>query len=343
MVLEKLGRIAAVFLFLSGFLYGCQTTGFGEESEELELQPTAEPEPAEPETIELAERALADGRLKDAGLLLERYLFTYPKDPRGRIGAAELNLARRNTGVALEQFRRIVEPKKTTPASDEPALEKEGEDGESPSEASPVVTLPPELMARAQQGYGIAALLIGDKSTAHLQLTQALESDPSLWRAWNALGAYHDGERDWAASEIDYDNALRLQPQDPAILNNLGFSLLMQGRMAESAAALQTALRLEPGSALIETNLRLALAKQGDYRRATAGSNDDKELARALNNVGYVALVRGDYDEAEAYFQQAMQKDPSFNKTAWRNLNYLETLRSQDDTASGTAIVPAIN
>ena len=50
-------------------------------------------------------------------------------------------------------------------------------------------------------------------------------------------------------------------------------------RMPESAAALQTALRLDPGSAVIETNLRLALAKQGDYRRAAAGSRDEKELA----------------------------------------------------------------
>ena len=54
-------------------------------------------------------------------------------------------------------------------------------------------------------------------------------------------------------------------------------------------------------------------------------------------------MVRGDYDEAEAYFQQAMQKDPSFNRTAWRNLNYLETLRALDDAESGTATAPAIN
>ncbi len=308
-VCDKLGRLATALLFLSGLLYGCQTTGFDEESERLELQPTAELEPAELETIELAERALADGRLKDAGLLLERYLFTYPNDPRGRLGAAELYLARRNTGIALEQFRRIVEPRKTASASAESASERDGEEAQSPSEALPAVTPSPKLMARAHQGYGIAALLIGDRATAHLQLTKALESDPSLWRAWNALGAYHDGERDWVASERDYDNALRLRPQDPAILNNLGFSLMMQGRMPESAAALQTALRLDPGSAVIETNLRLALAKQGDYRRAAAGSKDEKELARALNNVGYVALVRGDYDEAEAYFQQAMLAD----------------------------------
>ena len=103
---------------------------------------------------------------------------------------------------------------------------------------------------------------------------------------------------------------------------------------------LEQALRHDPKSEIVKTNLRIAIAQRGQYRRAVSGSADDVELAKALNNVGYVALVRGDYDLAEAYFLRAMQADPTFNEVAWRNLNYLKTLR--DGTEVGE-LPPEIN
>ena len=292
-------------------LAGCQTTGMGEEAEageELALLPEEPPPAAEPETIYLAETALEEGRYKDAQVLLERYLFTFPGDPRGTLAAAELKLALGDTGSALRLFRKLIEE--------------------------------PEVAASAEQGYGISLLLSGEDEIASEHLKTAVEEDPTLWRAWNALGAYYDSKENWPASEDAYRRALGAKPDEPMILNNLGFSLLMQGKIEEAMRPLEEALRLDSESALIKTNLRIALAQRGQYRRAVTGTSDDVDYAKALNNVGYVALLRGDYDHAEAYFTRAMEVDPTFNETAWRNLKLLKSLRSNEELGE---LPPAIN
>ena len=70
-------------------------------------------------------------------------------------------------------------------------------------------------------------------------------------------------------------------------------------------------------------------------------TSDDIDLAMALNNVGYIALLRGDYDHAEAYFTRAMEVDPTFNEIAWRNLKLLNNLRDESEELG--QLPPAIN
>lgn len=300
-------------LLVSGLLLaGCESTGMGEDSEvgeELALLPEEAPPAAEPETIFLAEAALEEGRYDDAQVLLERYLFTFPGNPRGTLAAGELKLARGDTGSALRLFRGLLEE--------------------------------PEVSSSAEQGYGITLLLVGEDEIASEHLRKAVEADPTLWRAWNGLGAYYDSIEDWPASEDSYRRALALRPNEAMILNNLGFSLLMQGKVEESLRPLEEALRLDNNSRLIKTNLRIALAQQGQYRRAVRSTSDDVDLAMALNNVGYIALLRGDYDHAEAYFTRAMEVDPTFNEIAWRNLKLLNNLRDESEELG--QLPPAIN
>jgi Flp pilus assembly protein TadD len=50
-------------------------------------------------------------------------------------------------------------------------------------------------------------------------------------------------------------------------------------------------------------------------------------MARILNNIGFIAVMRGDYDNAEAYLLRAMEADPRYNETAARNLTYLRQVR----------------
>jgi Flp pilus assembly protein TadD len=303
----------AAFAVAGVVLVGCQTTGKDEEAlieEEMPLLPPGNPQAAEPETIFLVERALEEGRLDDAQVLLERYVFTFPDDPRGKLATAELRLAHGNTGGAMQVFRNLVEE--------------------------------PTVAADARQGFGITMILVGDMEVAYKELSAAVEEDPTLWRAWNAIGAYHDAQDDWEKAEDAYRRALAVRPNEPMILNNLGFSLLMQNRVDEALGPLQEAMRLAPDSSQVKTNVRLAYARKGEYRRAVSGSGDDVELAKALNNVGYIALLKGDYSQAEAYFLRAMEADPTFNEVAWRNLNYLKSLRDLGGDEAAQA-PPAIN
>ncbi len=109
----------------------------------------------------------------------------------------------------------------------------------------------------------------------------------------------------------------------------------MQRRLEEAVADFNSALRMDAEFEVARENLRLALAWQGKYVRAMAGASN-RDMARILNNIGFIALMRGDYGNAESYLLRAMEADPSYNETAARNLSYLEQVRKLAESESGS-------
>ncbi len=284
---------AAAALVMLAAMAGCQTLS-QEQPAEPEIVVVPSVEPVAPGTLNLVERAMAEGRLDDAGRLIERVLLAEPDNREAQLLLAELHLASGDAEAATPIFEALIEDD--------------------------------DVGARALQGLGIALTLQGvlDRGVEYLQ--QAVARDSSLWRAWNALGYYHDSNRDWAAAADSYGKALAGNPDSILIYNNRGFSMLMQRRLEEAVTDFNRALRIDPEFEVARENLRLALAWQGKYVHAMAGAADT-DMARILNNVGFIALMRGDYGNAEAYLLRAMEVDPRYNATAARNLTYLKQVR----------------
>lgn len=246
-------------------------------------------------TLDLAEQALYEGRVDDARALLSRAMLRAGTTVRARLIAAEVQLASGAYRSAATAFGAL--------------------------------TAEVDIKARALQGEGIArALAERDPGAGYASLRAAVALDPSLSRAWNALGYYHDSRREWRQAGESYTQALAADPESAMILNNRGFSMLMQGRIQEALADLGAALRRDPTLRPARENLRLALAWDGQYALALAGA-EGGDRARVLNNVGYVALLRGDQANAEAFLLRAIEVDPAFNPVAARNLDYLRLLR----------------
>jgi len=291
---NMVGGIALIVLGLAG----CTSTADDPMTVKPETMLTQPVTPVGAATLDLAERALYEGRIDDARALLGRAVFDVGDRPRAQLIAAEVQLASGAYRQAATAFRELVTSQ--------------------------------EVKARALQGEGIAlSLADGASESGYVSLQAAVAQDPSLARAWNALGYYHDLRREWQEAAESYTRALVIDPNSAMILNNRGFSMLMQGRIKEAVADLGEALRQDPALRPARENLRLALAWDGDYALALAGA-EDGGLARALNNVGYVALLRGDQDSAEALFLRAIEADPAFNTTAARNLAYLRSLRESN-------------
>lgn len=288
---------AAVFAALALFVAGCETVP--EDSPELSIEPVLEA-PA-PGTVNLAERAIADNRFGDAKKLLERVLISEPGNVQAILLFGELRLATGQHKSAAEVFKTLIED--------------------------------PEVGTRALQGQGISLLLSGKKKPGYEALTRAVEQDSTLWRAWNALGYYHDSNRDWDKAVASYENALAEKTDSAMIYNNRGFSMMMQGRLEEALDDLNQALALDPDLELAQENMRLTLAWDGKYLRALSGANE-RNMGRVLNNVGFIAILRGDYTNAEAYLLRAMEEDPIFNEAASRNLAYLKHVRKINDADS---------
>lgn len=240
------------------------------------------------------EAALSAGRYVQLKTLIERAKLARQSDPRIDLYLAEYWLATGQPEQALAQFEAL--------------------------------TANPELKARAHQGAGVAAFTLGQVERALPALQQAVALDPNLGRAWNALGAAADRQRDWSLAEKAYGEALRLDPTATLVLSNRGYSRLLQGRFDEAVTDLTKAVRSHPDEPKVQNNLRLALALSGRYDEAFAGVRR-RDLHRELNNIGYAALVRGDYVSAEAYLNRALEISDVFYRKAWQNLVYLGDLK----------------
>ena len=106
-------------------------------------------------------------------------------------------------------------------------------------------------------------------------------------------------------------------------MNNIGFSLLASGNSSAAISEFRKALTVEPGNVTVQTNLRLALAASGDYEAALRAAPRE-QMSNLLNDVGYIAMRRGDYAAAEHYLTDAMDASGTYNSVTARNLDRLK-------------------
>lgn len=190
------------------------------------------------------------------------------------------------------------------------------------------------LRPRVLQGRGIALMKLGRKHLAENLLRKAVTADATLSRAWIALAVLYDTERKWDDADRAYAKALAVKPNSAIIHNDLGFSLLSQGKTEQAVKSFQTALQLDPSLKPARMNLRIALALEGRYSDAVAGVQGST-LATTLNNVGFAAMTRGDYANAKKFFTRSLDTSSSYEEMASRNLMELKVIADKDQGDGG--------
>lgn len=190
----------------------------------------------------------------------------------------------------------------------------------------------PSLKAAGLQGRGLALAMLGRNEEAEKLLRAAIKMDPMLWRAWNGIGQINDSRRNWKAAIASYNQALKTNPNAAEVYNNRGVSHLIRLDYEGAARDFRLALSIAPNMETARGNLRVALAWQGKYVEALVGVTA-AEAPTVFNNLGYIAMKRGDYEGAEAYLAQAMQLSPSYYTKAAENLAYLHQIRKIEGIA----------
>jgi tetratricopeptide (TPR) repeat protein len=163
----------------------------------------------------------------------------------------------------------------------------------------------------------------------------ALALDPSLPDAWNTLGLLLHEKKQFTDAEAAYREAIRQRPNYAAAHINLGSTLQAEGRLDDATESLRTANRLEPFNAAALTNLAQVLIDMGEFhlldeaetlcRRAVAVA---PTLSPAINSLGNVLRLQGNFDDAMSFYQRALQLDPG-RATPCHNIGKLLQQRGQ--------------
>ncbi len=132
--------------------------------------------------------------------------------------------------------------------------------------------------------YGRALADVGQFSQALDVLGKAHTPDQPDWRVLNAQGAVHDQIGNNAEARRYYETALRIAPNEPAILSNLGLSYALSKDLVRAEQVLR---RADGPNAhpKIRQNLGLVLALQGNFeesQRVTAGLISPEQQSQNL-------------------------------------------------------------
>ena len=99
---------------------------------------------------------------------------------------------------------------------------------------------------------------------------QVLNVEPGNSSAHHGLAIVADLQKNWRSAEDHYKLALQQRPQDPSLLNDLGYSYVLQNRFHEASNYLTQAIQLSPQHERAHINLALLSLKRGDRSGAEA-------------------------------------------------------------------------
>lgn len=119
--------------------------------------------------------------------------------------------------------------------------------------------------------------------------THALRVNPSNPSLHNNLGNALQQRGEFARAEAHHREALRLKPDHPKVRNNLAVALLAQGRSDEAILALDEALRRNPGDVFAALNRAHALARDATSAEA------DRLFASLLDRWPHEPAVLNEY------------------------------------------------
>ena len=185
-------------------------------------------------------------------------------------------------------------------------------------------------MTRHQLGYW---------RDSEVLLRHAIEVTENNELAHRNLGValYEKGQTDEAIRQ--FEEGVRLKPDDAYTHYNLGIAFDKQGQVDKAIGQLQEALRLEPDYADARYNLGVAFFQQGRTAEAIGQFRETIRLQpdhhQAHNNLGTAVGLNGQTDEAIRHFQEALRLKPDYGE-ARTNLAVVLATKARASPPPGT-------
>jgi Flp pilus assembly protein TadD len=149
--------------------------------------------------------------------------------------------------------------------------------------------------------------------TAALDLVDLTQS--RNWFLYYTRGICYENLDDFAGSEADFRQALVLNPEQPQVLNNLGYSLVEQRRnLDEALGMIERAVAARPDSGYIVDSLGWVLYRLGRFDEAVAPMERAVELLPTdpiiNDHLGDVYWMVGRRREAQFQWERALSFSP---------------------------------
>lgn len=156
--------------------------------------------------------------------------------------------------------------------------------------------------------YGKALIDAGRLQEAQTVLAHAHMPDRPDWTILSAQGSIADQLGDHAQAQSYYTTALKIAPNQPQVMSNLGLSYALQRKMPLAEATLRDAAAQPSADMRVRQNLALVLAAEGKYRDAEEVSRRDLSPIEAAENVSVIRQTIASSDSWRAVAKQSQAK-----------------------------------
>ncbi|MBW0159194.1 tetratricopeptide repeat protein [Sedimentimonas flavescens] len=141
------------------------------------------------------------------------------------------------------------------------------------------------------------------------------EPQPGNWFVWYARAIAHERSDEWEKAEAGFREALKLSPDQPAVLNYLGYSYVeRKENLDEALSMIERAVAARPDAGYIVDSLGWVLYRLGRYAEAVVQMERAVELEAVdplvNDHLGDVYWAVGRKREAEFQWKRAISFGP---------------------------------
>jgi Tfp pilus assembly protein PilF len=171
----------------------------------------------------------------------------------------------------------------------------------------------------------------GHDTEAIAQYERARQYDPRARGVAHRLAILYDRTADLKRANAEFQLALKEEPRNPDLLNDVGYFCYNRGRWAEAEQYFRNAIAAKPDHAKAWNNLGLTLAQQERWQESLEAFGKVVSPSEAKSNLAFILTTRGKREEAKALYRQALA-DESDSKIARGALDRLENAGNKTTT-----------
>ena len=254
-------------------------------------------------------------------LLVRVALSAEPGMVEGRLLAAEIASARREWRVATTALEGVPATDKLSPVVQLRLASLYARDGRSAEAEHVLTTLAAAFPDRPEPLAQLGDTLAGEKRDADAvsaydrAIALMPHPAPGDWGLFYARGAELERLHEWPRSQADMNRALELSPDQPVVLNFLGYSMAERNQNLPAAQdMIERALHARPNDGAIVDSLGWVKLRLGDTKEALRllerAAELEPEDPSITGHLGDAYWTAGRHVEAEDQWRRALVLKP---------------------------------